>query len=423
MSAAALLWLWCCRHGLVPPPMCAVRALLPRPAVALAWLDGDTAADLDDQEGQQQQQPQDKAADLVAMGMCEVLAVALSDGSLVFLRAAESDLWEEALEDQQAAGGPSDFLLPLGCSSCAGDGRWPSGGPGPAGAAHIASSACSISGNGWTSTPRGPWSAAVTTDAGGGGAAQRPKLPAPCQRLPDVSPAPVQLPEGSVVQSLVWLRSDRLLLLLVPPMQPAGESRGEDQSLLLELELSWEQSCQTSQVHDDSGVHSHTHESAICAPPSAHVLHSGATTTGRVLTAAPLPAAVAAAAGGFQSGGGALLQLHNGRLLRYEPGGQLVPLPPNAYFPVPCPCMRVLPAGSAVAGAAPAVGVARGGGLFWGTQLVAQDATSVALRGGGPGGAALLYTTQQSLLFVVMVSRLHAYVHTPVCRDLRRIGS
>jgi len=51
---------------------------------------------------------------VVDAGLCEVLAAVLSDGQLVFLRAAESDLWGGG------AGGPSSTRGPLGLPAAAG---------------------------------------------------------------------------------------------------------------------------------------------------------------------------------------------------------------------------------------------------------------------------------------------------------------
>ncbi|WIA32299.1 hypothetical protein OEZ86_003144 [Tetradesmus obliquus] len=66
----------------------------------------------------------------------------------------------------------------------------------------------------------------------------------------------------------------------------------------------------------------------------------------------------------------------------------------------------------AAAAAAAAAGQGGHGALYWGAKLLANDVTSFVLRGGGPGGPALLYVTRQALLFVVMVGQLPSYVHS-----------
>ncbi len=45
------------------------------------------------------------------------------------------------------------------------------------------------------------------------------------------------------------------------------------------------------------------------------------------------------------------------------------------------------------------------GRLFLGAHALAADVTSFALRGGGAGGPALLYTSRSSQLHVVMLAR------------------
>lgn len=58
------------------------------------------------------------------------------------------------------------------------------------------------------------------------------------------------------------------------------------------------------------------------------------------------------------------------------------------------------------------------GDLFWGSRLLAYGVTSVAFRHYGPGGPAVLYTTQQDLLYTVFCSQLPAYRHQQVCIPL-----
>jgi hypothetical protein len=49
--------------------------------------------------------------------------------------------------------------------------------------------------------------------------------------------------------------------------------------------------------------------------------------------------------------------------------------------------------------------------LCCGPRAVAGGVTSFAVRRGGAGGPALLYTTRQSLLYAVMLRQLGSYVH------------
>lgn len=47
---------------------------------------------------------------------------------------------------------------------------------------------------------------------------------------------------------------------------------------------------------------------------------------------------------------------------------------------------------------APAVGLTEGGQLYWGSAPIMGACTSVAVRGQGPGGPFLLYTTRDSMM-------------------------
>jgi hypothetical protein len=140
-----------------------------------------------------------------------------------------------------------------------------------------------------------------------------------------------------------------------------------------------------------------------------------------------------------------MLQLQAGQLLYYPPSSsssvqqQLLPLSAAASFPCGCPTFLLLPhaplpngaahsaapassssssrarqAAVRVAAAAPAVGLSAAGVLYWGDKVVAADVVSVAVKGGGPGGPALLYITRQSVLYVVMIAQLPTYKHTLV---------
>lgn len=115
-------------------------------------------------------------------------------------------------------------------------------------------------------------------------------------------------------------------------------------------------------------------------------------------------------------GGGALLQTTTGALLYYTSHGRLQSVGASGQFPAPCPTMlptppALLPASQPSTTAPPALGLAAGGQLYWGRQLIAADVTSVAVRKEGPGGPALLYTTRQSMLYAVMLHQLPSYKH------------
>lgn len=58
-----------------------------------------------------------------------------------------------------------------------------------------------------------------------------------------------------------------------------------------------------------------------------------------------------------------------------------------------------------------ALGLTTSGVLWWGGTKLAWDVTSAAVRGGGPGGPALLYVTRQHLMFTVLLSELRTYKH------------
>jgi elongator complex protein 1 len=369
--------------------------------------------------------------DVAAAGYCEVLAVLLSDGQLVFFRSVESDLWEETLEDQVALGGPKECLLPLGFSP-------------PAAAATAAAAAGRGSGNngmlendaeyyGGLSVPTGPWSrhygSAVTGVSTQGGDVQRLQFPplSAAAGSSSSSSSGIPLAEGRAVLGLVWLGQQRLLLLAAPLEEGLEDGQG---TVLIEVSVTLPTSVPAAAAGaDSSSMQQCVETESVC------VSYAG----GWVLTAASHPA------------GGAVLQLSDGKLMYYpnsSSGGggggvsSLLPLPAAASFPCSCPLMLLLPhaphptaatpaAGSndsgssgssdaarqaavRVAAAAPAVGLSASGVLYWGSRAVAADVYSVAVRGGGPGGPALLYVTRQSLLYVLMVGQLPKYQHTLV---------
>lgn len=458
--------------------MCAVRGLLPRPAVALAWCDGDIEGDLDSWLAQQQTghadglpassnnshinnanghseaadsagSPADgtsaaangtrsagSAVDVVQAGYCEVLAVLLSDGQLVFFRAVESDLWEETLEDQVALGGPKEYLLPLGYSPTAAAAVAAAGGSSSSSKDQMLANDAEYYGG--LAMPTGPWSnnygSAVTAVSTQGGDVQRLQF-APLSAAAAAagasssgyeSPA-IPLAEGRTVLSLVWLGQQQLLLLAAPLEEGLEDGEG---TVLIQVSVN----LPASLFGLSAGANGSAQQQQQTVQTSTvRVSYAG----GQVLTAASHPA------------GGAVLQMPGGKLFYYpdsssttrqqQLGSPLVPLPAAANFPCSCSTMLLLPhapnpvaamaaAGSSgnnvarqaavrVAAAAPAVGLSAAGVLYWGSKVAATDVCSVAVRGGGPGGPALLYVTRQSLLYMLMVGQLPKYQHTLVSLD------
>lgn len=389
--------------------MCAVRAVLPRPVNALAWFDGDVEADLEASSSSIQQQT---AVDVVQQALCEVLAVLLSDGQLLFLRSVESDLWEESLEEQVAFGGPQEYLLPLGYYRATAD-RSSS-----AAAAGTGSSRTDM--HSYLSMTSGPWTPLDSSSSSNTykAAAAEHVHQLEQQYLPikactyGEGPA-IPLAEGRLVMGLVWLSRDKLLLLAAPYPAEEGLEDGEG-TVLLVVSVQMPSAAAGLQVIDGHQV---TPEPQC---QTLQVSYAGST----VVTAAAHPA------------GGALLQLQDGQLLHCSCSGKIASLGSTASFPAACRTMVVLPGAPApvdstqgappaaransktraaqVAAVAPAVGLSDSGGLYWGQKLVAGDVTSVAVRGGGPAGPALLFTTRQALMFVVMVRQLPQYQHTLV---------
>jgi elongator complex protein 1 len=440
--------------------MCAVRAVLPRPANAVAWLDGDVAADLDASEEALAAAPVNATAkaaaqagvDVVQQGLCEVLAVLLSDGQIVFLRAVESDLWEETLEDQEALGGPCGYLLPLGyCPAADAPSSTVGGTVGVTGGGTPGSTA-----NGFLSMPVGPWtpldgsstSSAPTSRPGQQQQVhqQQQQRLLPVKHSAEAQEPGIPLAEGRLVLGLVWTSRSSLLLLAAPYPAEEGLEEGEG-TVLIQVSVQIPSDLFTTAAAAAAatgGLGPAGSASVYQAGPEVvtamqRVSYAG----GQVIAAAAHPA------------GGALLQLQHGPALYYSADGQLPQLQGQAALGSPCRTIRVLPnapagAGTAaanrmyaanahsaagkpsssssgqraaaVASLAPALGLTAHGALYWGSKLLASDVTSFALRGGGPGGPAVLFVTRQALLYVVMVSQLPSYVHTLVRRRVKRRG-
>ncbi|KAL4852847.1 Elongator complex protein 1 [Chlorella vulgaris] len=176
--------------------------------------------------------------------------------------------------------------------------------------------------------------------------------------------AAVAAGSGSV-QTAAWVTSDRLLLAMC--------IAGSSSELLVEVE-----------VDAEAGTAAEVAAVSFGVPP--------------LLCCCACPG----------SRGGVLLQLHSGELMLYSPGGQLQPLHSADCFPRGCQQMAALPPALLAAMGSPAVGLNANGQLYWGSRLLASEVTSFAVRSSGPGGAYLLYTTQQHTLHTLPVSGLAA---------------
>ena len=142
-----------------------------------------------------------------------------------------------------------------------------------------------------------------------------------------------------------------------------------------------------------------------------------------MLTAVPLP------------GGGALLQLQDGAVLRLHAAGlEVEGLSRLPGFPEPCPHMRATPAAAhgdmgrvpssallpsrwcggtchALHGVAGmelplALGLSCKGHLYWGSTLLRVGVSSFGVRSDGAGGPFLLAVTRDSVLHTLPFSRL-----------------
>jgi elongator complex protein 1 len=340
-----------------------------------------------------------------------VLAAVLSDGSLAFARAVEADAWEETLEEQTAWQSQRARLLGGGSGGGAAAAVEAAGGrlaaPAPAPGARAAAKLGAAPHQAQRQRVAGAWGAQrvlLPLGAGlpGGGGGWPPGVP---------------LAEGRRVKAAAWLGPERLLLVAAPHPEPGFE--GGEGDALVEISARLPEPLMSAPEGE-----------APEAAGAVEVEEVGTSYAGApVLAAAPLPPPAAATAGAFEAGGdggagcggaeaggvGVLLQLATGGLARCDPGGGAPwPLGPGASFPVPCPLMAPLPAGSGGGGGGAAIGLAPNGALYWGPRLVAGGVTSFALRWGGAGGPALLYTTRSSLLYVVMLSQLPGYVHREV---------
>lgn len=228
----------------------------------------------------------------------------------------------------------------------------------------------------------------------------------------------VPLAEGRRVKGMAWLGPGRLLLVTARHPEPELEDGAGD--VMVEVAVDLPEPLMSSPEGEGAGG------DLGSSPAAPAVAEAGACYAGgRVAGAAPLPAyGPCTGAGGAGGGdveighsGAALLLLESGALLRYA-SGATAPAPLGAAAGFPSPVAAFLPV-PGPGGAASAVGLTPGGALYCGPRLVAGGVVSFAVRWGGAGGPALLYTTRQNLLYTVMLGRLGAYVHTEVGEGAR----
>lgn len=78
--------------------------------------------------------------------------------------------------------------------------------------------------------------------------------------------------------------------------------------------------------------------------------------------------------------------------------------------------MEILHAGP---GTAPAVGLSEGGQLYWGSDPIQGNCTSMAVRGQGPGGPFLLYTTRDSTMHMLPFALLGLQTTNPAQANVK----
>ncbi|KAA6419594.1 MAG: elongator complex 1-like [Trebouxia sp. A1-2] len=165
------------------------------------------------------------------------------------------------------------------------------------------------------------------------------------------------LAEGAIIRSIVWLTGSSSLLVIGTPLPGEGGGEQEHRDILQRLSISWSNGTER---------------------PTAT-----ATKTGRASGCIRIAEAAAHA--------GALLQMQDGSMWTYASRDDegLIPCGPGE-----------LPSALPLHGeeSAPAVGLSEGGQLYWGSAPIQSACTSVAVRGQGPGGPFLLYTTRDNML-------------------------
>ncbi|GAX74696.1 hypothetical protein CEUSTIGMA_g2144.t1 [Chlamydomonas eustigma] len=280
-------------------------------------------------------------------GEHEMVAAALSDGRIAILASVEDDLWEETLEEC----GSGDSLV--------------------------------------------AWTPPITSS-----------MPNHSSKDKEDSTTWLSCLGGSVVRALCWLDRDALLALVSgnssSSMEPGSSTPGD---VLVELSIRaasagngfegssrWElcEGCGRDSVAQSAHV--------VCADVRT-VLHKGFTVLSMVSHGT--------------TSGAAVLQGLGGQMAVYLRGGRFTLLAEGLNFQAPCPLMSSAPgltsssSSSSKGHHAVAVGLSlKTGKLYWGSSLVASEVTSFAVRTGGAGGPALLYTTRKSLLYTVYFEQL-----------------
>jgi len=389
------------RVSLVPPPMCAVRLRCGAPVCALAVSgpaleDPDDEAEEEEEEDEEEEEGEDgeeqagelrrqrrvwggpKHAGVPRAGRERVAAV-LAGGRLAVAAAVEDDLWAETLDEARQ------------------DQR----------------------------EGRAPAAAAAATPG-------RDRFGAPLLLAAEaVGEAGALLAGGRPVRLAAWVSPTRLLLVAAPTL-PAdgGPGRGD---VLVEVQLRAGGGLAAAAVaangEDGGGGGGGNGGGGDNDTPPPRL-------TWRELGACRAGMSVLAAASAPSGAGGALVQLADGRLARYLPcslpppplpppplsstaaadaavggSGRLQLLGADASFPAPCSVMIPLPPNAGGGGGGggdwrcpPAVGLDLSSGrLFLGPRVLASDATSVAVRSDGPGGAALLWTCRGDVLRLALL--------------------
>ncbi|DBA88250.1 hypothetical protein WJX77_011440 [Trebouxia sp. C0004] len=177
------------------------------------------------------------------------------------------------------------------------------------------------------------------------------------------------LVEGAIIRSIVWLTGSSSLLVIGTPVPEEGGGEQEHTDILQQLSISWEDG-----TEQPTATATTTERASGCIRIAEAAAHEGA-----------------------------LLQMQDGSMWTYASRDDegLSPCGPGANFPMPCPFMVPTPLAALQhlgGDTAPAVGLSEGGQLYWGSAPIQGACTSVAVRGQGPGGPFLLYTTRDNML-------------------------
>jgi hypothetical protein len=310
---------------------------------------------------------------------CEALAALLSCGSISFVRTVDGDQWEETLEEQAVWQSQRRRRQhELGSCPEAGGGlrqeAAEEGGRRQAGARPAAQHQA------LRQRVSSAWDEASALLPLGAPLGVAAAAAVPAGGLP--------LAEGRRIKGMAWVGPGRLLLVAAP--HPEAEFEGGQGDVLVEVAVKLPEPLMSAR--EGEGVDLGQGQGGVAAPELEEVAvsYSG----GSVLCAASLPPPSALAGQGRElcannagggDGGGVLLQLASGALMRWDAGASApAPLAAGASFPVPCAPMAALPPGGI--GAAAAVGLAAGGALYYGSRLVAGGVTSFAIRCAEPQG-------------------------------------